>query len=336
MGRVRPSGCPADIKNFLTMPVFLGKNFGQARKFFATLYLIMFPNPDSKIFLFILLFFALAAYGQMQERVAIIQTLDNNDSIGFQDLAYLTDKLRETAVKVLPKKQYGVMTTESIIAFLGSQEEAVKACNESSCLAVLGRRVNADYVAQGRIGRFNNNLTIKVELYDSRKGNLIDSFTGESKDIAGLRDIIDMKAADLFREIIDESKTSKPEPSPEVEKLVVEKPEQSEMKLEISEFAKKLEPWKPEPEKPMVKEPVKTSFWVALGLDALGVAVISIGLVENQKVLKAGDEYNVAKQSPEYYKDARKEVENARNTRNTLYIVGGVLLASGVGVHIWF
>ncbi|MDR2582273.1 MAG: hypothetical protein LBC75_02195 [Fibromonadaceae bacterium] len=141
------------------------------------------------------------AYVQ-QERVAIIQTLDNNDSIGFQDLAYLTDKLRETAVNVLPKEQYGVMTTESIIAFLGSQEQAVKACNESSCLAVLGRKVNADYVAQGRIGRFNNNLTIKVELYDSKKGNLISSFIGESKDIAGLRDIINEKAYDLFKKML--------------------------------------------------------------------------------------------------------------------------------------
>jgi len=65
--------------------------------------------------------------------------------------------------------------------------------------------VNADYVAQGRIGRFNNNLTIKVELYDSKKGNLISSFTGESKDIAGLRDIINEKAADLFKKMLDES-----------------------------------------------------------------------------------------------------------------------------------
>jgi len=97
----------------------------------------------NKLF-FTLLLLALTAYAQMQERVAIIQTLDNNDSIKFNDLAYLTDKLRETAVNVLPKDRYGVMTTESIIAFLGSQERAVKACNESSCLAELGRMVSAE------------------------------------------------------------------------------------------------------------------------------------------------------------------------------------------------
>ena len=153
-------------------------------------------------FTFILLFLALTAYAQQQERVAIIQTLDDRDSIGISDLAYLTDKLRETAVNVLPKQQYGVMTTESIVAFLGSQERAQKECRESSCLAELGRKVNADYVAQGRIGRFNKNLTIKVELYVSKKGNLVGSFTSDSKDIVGLRNAIDEKAPDLFKKML--------------------------------------------------------------------------------------------------------------------------------------
>ena len=163
--------------------------------------------------LFILLFLALTAYAQ-QERVAIIQTLDNLDSLGIQDLVYLTDKLRETAVNVLPKEQFGVMTTESIVAFLGSQERAVKVCNESSCLAEIGRKVNADYVAQGRIGRFGRDLTIKVELYDSRKGNLIGSFTGDSKDIYGLRDIIDRNAADLFKKVLSAASAPVAPPAP--------------------------------------------------------------------------------------------------------------------------
>ncbi|MCL1967043.1 MAG: hypothetical protein FWF67_04105 [Fibromonadales bacterium] len=80
------------------------------------------------------LFPTLAAYGQ-QQRVAIINTVDDRDSIGTSDLTFLTDKLRETALKVLPKQYYGVMTTESIVAFLGSQERAQKECKEASCLA---------------------------------------------------------------------------------------------------------------------------------------------------------------------------------------------------------
>jgi len=153
--------------------------------------------------LFVLLFVAFAAYGQQQERVAIINTMDNLDSINFSDLSYLTNRLRETAVKVLPKSRYGIMTTESIVAFLGSGEQAAKVCNEASCLAEIGRKVSADYVAQGRIGRFNGELTINFELYNSRSGNLIGSFTGSSDKISGLLAIIDDKAPELFKEMPD-------------------------------------------------------------------------------------------------------------------------------------
>jgi len=136
-----------------------------------------------------------------QERIAIINTVDNNDSIGFSDLAFLTSRLRETAVNVLPKSRYGVMTTESIVAFLGSQENARKVCNEASCLAEIGRKVSADYVAQARIGRFNGYLTIGVELYSVKSGVMVGSFTGGSKDVSGLLSIINEKAPDLFKQM---------------------------------------------------------------------------------------------------------------------------------------
>jgi len=139
----------------------------------------------------------------MQERVAIIQTLDTRDSVSITDLAYLTDRLRETAVKVLPKDRYGVMTTESIVAFLGSMENTVKVCKEASCLAELGRMVSADYVAQGNIGRFGNDLTMKVELYSVKSGILMDSFTGYSKDVYGLLALIDENAPTMFKNMAD-------------------------------------------------------------------------------------------------------------------------------------
>jgi len=155
---------------------------------------------------FILLFLAIAAYGQVQERVAIINTLDDLDSISITNLTYLTDRLRETAVNVLPSERFGIMTTESIVAFLGSMENTVRVCKESSCLAELGRQVSADYVAQGRIGRFNNNLTIKVELYNVNSGNLMGSFAGSSKDISGLLALIEEKASDLFKRMLAEKR----------------------------------------------------------------------------------------------------------------------------------
>jgi TolB-like protein len=156
---------------------------------------------------FLLFFLALAAaHGQQQERVAIINTLDDSDSMSISELAYLTDRLRETAADVLPKQRFGIMTTESIVAFLGSQERLVKECKAASCLAELGRKVNADYVAQGRIRRLGEMLSINFELYSTKSGVLVGSFNGNSKDVHGFAAIIDEKAPALFRKLEGEKK----------------------------------------------------------------------------------------------------------------------------------
>jgi len=149
---------------------------------------------------FIILFLALAAYGQ-QERVAIINTEDDHDSIGFSDLSYLTDRLRKIATDVLPEQHYGVMTTESIVNSLGSQEAAVKVLEEAASLPERGRKVGADYVVQAYVGRFDKDLSIKAELYSSKSGVMLGSFMGTSDDIYGLLSIIDKEASSLFRKL---------------------------------------------------------------------------------------------------------------------------------------
>jgi len=262
--------------------------------------------------IFFLLFLALAAYGQMQERIAVINTMDDFDSISVADLTYLTDRLRETAVNVLPAERFGVMTTESIVAFLGSMENTVRVCKESSCLAELGRQVSADYVAQGRIGRFNDNLTIKVELYSVKSGNLMGSFTGNEKSVFGLLALIDDKAADLFKRMLAE-------PRP----IVVEKPETAKME--------------PKPEVMVVeKKPNKTLFWVAVGLDVLGAGLLVAGYLKDNEMLDAYNTYNIDEQDQSHYNSAWDETDRVRTQRNLFYILGSVFLASGIGVHIWF
>jgi len=85
-----------------------------------------------------------------------------------------------------------------------------------------------------------------------------------------------------------------------------------------------------------IKEPVKTSFWVAIGLDVLGAAAIYAGYLQNGKMNEALDKYNQPSQTHEYYKAARKDAESSQSSRNTFYVIGGVFLASSIGVHIWF
>jgi len=172
--------------------------------------------------LFILLLLAFTAYGQQQKRVAIVNTEDDGEPpIKNSELTHLTDKLRELANKILPSDKYAVMTQQSIVAFFGSQENMIKECKESEgCLAKLGRKINADYIGQARIGRFGKDLTIKVELYESGSGNLINSFTAESKNIYGLLDVLNKKAPDLFKKLPGLSGGSKTASPAAVEKII--------------------------------------------------------------------------------------------------------------------
>ncbi|MCL1957836.1 MAG: hypothetical protein FWF63_10970 [Fibromonadales bacterium] len=156
--------------------------------------------------LFIFLFFTLAVYGQEQKRVAILNT------VGEGDLIYLSVRLREIAVKVLPEEKYSIMTAESIIDKLGSKENANKVCREAQCLAKIGQKVSAAYVGQARVGSFGDKLTIFMELYNSASSTLVSSFTGEAKDLSGLLAVIDEKAPEMFRKIPGASSGSKAPP----------------------------------------------------------------------------------------------------------------------------
>jgi len=320
--------------------------------------------------LFILLFLAsLTAYGQQQDRVAILNTLDDSESVSISEGAYLTDRLREIATDVLPKSLYGIMTTESIVAFFESYERAVKECNESSCLAELGRKVNADYVAQGRIRKFGELLSINFELYNTKSGVLVGSFNGNSKDVQGFVAIIDEKAPALFMKIENqkihpinvisepsgailsfngESSASCPQTPCKTELregsvniiAALEQYEKADTNVFITAGSQVISMrLKPKPSiivSEQTKPAEKSYTMVAFALDIAGVALVTAGLVANSNMQKALDKYGKIEKNSEYYEDTWKDVQNNRSNRNMFYVLGGLALASGIGVHIWF
>ena len=169
----------------------------------------------NKIFL-ILLHLVFVAHAQQQKRIAILNTEDDSEpTIAFSELNHLTDRLREIAIKTLPQASYAIMTQQSMLAYFGSKDEMVKKCKESEgCIAIIGRKLNADYICQARIGRFGKDLTIKAELYEIKSGDLVSSFTGTSKDIYGLLSILDKESPEMFKRIDDKTPTPANTPPP--------------------------------------------------------------------------------------------------------------------------
>jgi hypothetical protein len=68
----------------------------------------------------------------------------------------------------------------------------------------------------------------------------------------------------------------------------------------------------------------KTLFYIAIGADALGAGLIACGFLENSNVGKHVSNGKYA------------EAENAEKNRNTALAVGGILLLSGITIHVFF
>jgi hypothetical protein len=300
----------------------------------------------------IALFLAFAAYGQQQERIAVMHTVDDLDSIGVTDLGYLTDKLRDIASKILPKNRYGIMTQQSIVDRLGSQERAEMECRAATCLADLGRKISADYISQGRIGRFSGKLTIKVELYSVGNSNLLGAITGDSKDLDGLLAILEAKAPKLFEDMLEVSPAASEKPAPpppvnnannlgilEYAKDYAEASKKGDLEKAVDvELGYKV----PEKIDPQVEtgeyRSSNKSFWVALAFDLIGAGFVTYGIIKSSEATDMRDEYDSLNQraSRSDFGDAWGKVEDAESARNVSFVLGSVFLAAGIGVHIWF
>jgi len=82
-------------------------------------------------------------------------------------------------------------------------------------------------------------------------------------------------------------------------------------------------------------EKSKTAFWVAVGLEVAGALAIGAGYIKEMQAKDAYDEYKKVGQNGSFG-EFWDNVEEQRNFRNVFYGIGGLLLVSGIGVHIWF
>ena len=156
-------------------------------------------EPEMRINFFLLVIaVCVQAIFAAKQTVAV---LPSDGILSKDELEFLTSKAQEIAVNVLPQSSFEVFPQEVVIKRLGGFDSYVKECKESSCIVELGRKAMVDYVAQCRFGRFGSNLTIDFELYKVSTSGLIDKFTDDTKDINGLRAIMEKKLPDGFMKI---------------------------------------------------------------------------------------------------------------------------------------
>jgi len=259
------------------------------------------------------LLFAIFAAGQAvfaANYVAVLELIPSESvsgSIRIEESRHLTDELRKQAVTILPKNEYTVMTRDNIISLIPQNEKEAE-CFAEKCAVDIGRAIGAEYVTQGSIGKFSDELTISVELYETMSGKLLYSIVFESKDINGLLSVIRAEAKPLFQSILDSR--SPLVPSPEIAK---------------PEIAAKPEVSVPSDNR------IGAPQWVGIGLAVAGIGAGVYGLLQESQYKKLHDDYKEAETDIE---DKWQKAEDAKSRRNVGYIIGSALLAGGITV--WF
>jgi formylglycine-generating enzyme required for sulfatase activity len=88
------------------------------------------------------------------------------------EVRLITDELRNAAVKTLPRDQYSVMTTETVMKQSGA---VLDECHEENCVITLGSKIGADYIVRGKLGKIETQFTLSVSMYDTEDGFLVGS-----------------------------------------------------------------------------------------------------------------------------------------------------------------
>ena len=135
--------------------------------------------------------------------VAVLETYADSaarEEVSRSDRTYLTNVLREEAVKVLPAEQnYTIMTRENINAML-PPGKTIEEC-EGSCLAETGKNISADYVCQATVGKFGGFLTLTAELYETAGNKLVASFNGRGVNVIELLELVKQRAPAFFGKV---------------------------------------------------------------------------------------------------------------------------------------
>ncbi|GHV13253.1 hypothetical protein AGMMS49938_07560 [Fibrobacterales bacterium] len=150
---------------------------------------------------YIVLILCSIAFAQGQKMSIAVLPVDAS-MLSADEQKRLTDEFQAKAVEVLGQN-FNVMSQNTIIQRLGNVDNYVKVCKEASCIADIGKKVSANYVAQVQVIQFGEDYSVGMELYNVADGNILDKVPpSDVKNVYQIVNIIKSdRTADLFRKI---------------------------------------------------------------------------------------------------------------------------------------
>jgi uncharacterized protein (TIGR02145 family) len=148
------------------------------------------------LFLIMVIFAGISVAGV--KNVAVVETEIDRESgakVTKAENRVVTAELRRVAVNSLPRGEYNVMTSETVIA----QGSAFAVdCNEENCVIALGSKIGADYIVRGTVSKLGTKLTLSVEMYETENGNLVASSAIRAENITALVEKIAGACAEMY------------------------------------------------------------------------------------------------------------------------------------------
>jgi hypothetical protein len=129
--------------------------------------------------------------------VAVLETKVLENAVSRSEKTFLTDELRAQAMLVLPDYMDFVVMTQENIKVMLPPNKSLEDC-EGDCLVETGKNISADYVSQARVGKFGDDLTLTVELYETYSGKMLASYTSTTPNAQQLLVEIKNRSAILF------------------------------------------------------------------------------------------------------------------------------------------
>jgi TolB-like protein len=130
----------------------------------------------------------------------------------------ITAELRRQATENLPRSQYNVMTSETVMSMGGA---VLEECAEENCVIALGSKIGADYIVRGTVSKFQTRFTLAIELYETDNGTLVVSSEAvRSENLGELLDKAATASANMYKKFVGvNASTQKPtaEPKPKKE-----------------------------------------------------------------------------------------------------------------------
>jgi TolB-like protein len=156
------------------------------------------------------------AFAEDSKKLVAVLEFRNQAGLSEYEGGAVTDMLRIAAREKLSDKEYLVMTRENMVKLLPPGTDLSK-CSDAECEVDVGRKIGADFVVAGEVGRFGSALQVKMKLYDTRTGDLMGGQIAEAKDVDGLKDAIKSKASVLFARLVSKMPAQK---EPEAEGVI--------------------------------------------------------------------------------------------------------------------